>query len=148
MGFFNRENLFPIHFTKIIMSIIPPIPLLRFVVMQNLVTCSSNDITLACTFSNVKCATCFAVTSSNWSSWAQKSPRSCREITKLTTSLSTGKGKQLACIQSTKKQLQYYLCKLNFNSKAFKTYVFNFLSLETLGQSKSCFNLYMLGLVQ
>jgi len=49
------------------------------------------------------------------------------------------------CISYLFQQLRYYLCKLDFNSKAFKTYI---LSLETLVQSKSCFNLYMLGLVQ
>ena len=38
--------------------------------------------------------------------------------------------------------------KLDINSKVFKTYILNLLSLETLVQSKSCFNLYMLGLVQ
>jgi len=52
------------------------------------------------------------------------------------------------CISYLFQQLRYYLCKLDFNSKAFKTYILNFLSLETLVQSKSCFNLYMLGLVQ
>ena len=52
------------------------------------------------------------------------------------------------CIFYLFQQLRYYLCKLDFNSKAFKTYILNFLSLETLVQSKSCFNLYMLGLVQ
>ena len=52
------------------------------------------------------------------------------------------------CISYLCQQLRYYLCKLDFNSKAFKTYILNFLSLETLVQSKSCFNLYMLGLVQ
>ena len=52
------------------------------------------------------------------------------------------------CISYLFLQLRYYLCKLDFNSKAFKTYILNFLSLETLVQSKSCFDLYMLGLVQ
>ena len=52
------------------------------------------------------------------------------------------------CISYLFQQLRYYLCKLDFNSKAFKTYILNLLSLETLVQSKSCFNLYMLGLVQ
>jgi len=52
------------------------------------------------------------------------------------------------CISYLFQHLRYYLCKLDFNSKAFKTYILNLLSLETLVQSKSCFNLYMLGLVQ
>ena len=52
------------------------------------------------------------------------------------------------CISYLFQQLRYYLCKLKFSSKAFKTYILNFLSLETFVQSKSCFNLYMLGLVQ
>ena len=38
--------------------------------------------------------------------------------------------------------------KLDINSKVFKTYILNLLSLETLVQSESCFNLYMLGLVR
>ena len=54
----------------------------------------------------------------------------------------------LTCISYLFQQLRCYLCKLDFNSKAFKTYILNFLSLETLVQSKSCFDLYMLGLVQ
>jgi len=44
------------------------------------------------------------------------------------------------CISYLIQQLRYYLCKLDFNSKAFKTYVLQFLSLETLVQSKTCFN--------
>ena len=44
------------------------------------------------------------------------------------------------CISYLFQQLEYYLCKLDFIIKAFKTYIFNFLSLETLVQSKSSFS--------
>ena len=50
------------------------------------------------------------------------------------------------CIAYLFQQLRYYFCKLDFNSKAFKTYTLNFMSLETLVQAKSYFNFYMIGL--
>ena len=62
----------------------------------------------------------------------------CQHMQTITTHISTYQhnGTKLVltiyiCISYLFQQLRYYLCKLDFNSKAFKTYILNILILKT-----------------